>query len=1856
MEGYQSQPHSVLQGGPPGSLNVLPHGSPGPYTVLQGGPPGSLNVLPHGSPDPYTVLQGGLPDPLNVLPHGSPDPYAVLQGGLPDPLNVLPHGSPDPYAVLQGGLPDPLNVLPHGSPDPSTVLQGGLPAPLNVLPHGSPDPSTVLQGGLPGPLDFVPHVVPDACSVVQDGPLGSQNVLLGGQTNPLPVMQGVPLGSQNVLLEGQPDPLPVLQGGPLGSQNVLLGGQPNPMPVLQSGPLGSQDVLLGDQPNPLPVLQGGPLGSQNVLPHVPFGSCSFVQDEAPGSANLLPHDLFAELQGGPLGSHSVLPHSPPGPVHTMLPVGPPGPSNVLPLAPQDAWPVLESRPCGSHNVMPHAAHDPLFVLQSPADSHAPVDPLPVWEGGLPGSHIVLPHAPVGPLPVWHGGLPGPHDVLPPLPVWEAGAPDSHNVLPHAPGDPLPVWEGGLPGSHNVLPHAPVDPLPVWEGGLPGSHNVLPHAPVDPLPVWEGGLPGSHNVLPHGIIDPLPVLKVEGCFPFQQPSLAPQQVEQAMPQPFAQASEPVFLRSYLEDSAMMVCVPNASSQPSVIPANIQTSQAAVVETRIASVSQASSSKAVSVVRSSDGAALCVKPALVRTDTGLVLSANVDQVGKIAHWDWQRATAAIGLQTLKVGKYLRDNTELHKTEMMEAELCIDQIAYQGWGSQVKGQHSLQSQAFVLVILLINLTKQHSAAIKTAALKLVIGLLKAALVTMADIEGSLAGIIYGKDKKYHQQILSFGTTGIVENLNALMLQDPACNWAWNHLMEKGYCNLKITSAFAFPTLWDFLIFITWAKCNPGTKKVWFNFGQLIWPKLIWAIGTVLDKFAFFNSQKALEELPLLKTKKGKRKLVPWINKLILLRKMKRVKNHRKNAATSHDDLVPSNSQIVKAEEILVASLYARKLREAYQDCFHFCIHWDPSNYDVETMVSILYSHQIGVDGLASYLPIQNMRPVQKTEVDPEILALSSMNRLTRVQGFNEIRAVSHSLKAVGMPLEKFAIAKEVLWKSLEGHEERIWDNGVCFIKNTRTGEKKPQLPENFSIHRTPILVSISDQGGINRAGLDYLVFKMGLGLHVLFDPYHRVWNDVRDCLKKGGDLWKSFLSFALLWNVNYGPFGSKEWYQKKVARAKDIVASNSAHCEPFLSFLPLICKERQIPEPSSPEGREEIFNSILQMKSIRSLGPIVKLMRWFSWFQSEHFFAGENWVTKYIMLDKGHHLDQSSSCVEASCNFVKEDNSTTLKTNLSHKQELAQLKYKHGTYGLAPLLVTPATMYQKDLIKLIVNPCWCHHAWQSENIKTPQQNVMLIIGKTQGGWLNEPYDLVIKAFLTPAVLKELYPPLATSEATKKNRISLHYSFATKLIGKRCMSLMAQYLRPPLLYAALLSPEAALALDTQKAMQKHWLQILKLERNDAKGVAVPALDFIHCLQGAVCRLAYIVNEMDTINSTNHCKAILKALCVNLGDTSCIENTHQSAKDTLRQSRHNQRSRVHKFKACLDAKILQVRKANHLVVHEMEVVQQSLRTLEPFVPLTHPSSHKMNKSFQDLMQWKSSTHYWPSTSAVSQFEEAMAFENLVRQENDNGLQDFSCLCGDAGDVVSCLSESLVIMVLAKSGTGFLGWVLEVVSQCIPGESTDTEQLLLRPSPTKFGFVNRQITSLEDWLHIPVEPTLEGDHAALVLKQVGEPVPLLKAKLMSGLDLTVNQVKLVLKSLGIFLKGAPSKAECYSALANAVAGNAEEATKFLNQSALKKPSEEEQEDLQEYSDLLDLMEEDLENRNDPDIKGEKKKLAQKKSLNQWMPMVNKLLLNPLQKEAGAGAGARAGAGVVPKLKHSLKMQPRPKQSLRVQAS
>ena len=138
-----------------------------------------------------------------------------------------------------------------------------------------------------------------------------------------------------------------------------------------------------------------------------------------------------------------------------------------------------------------------------------------------------------------------------------------------------------------------------------------------------------------------------------------------------------------------------------------------------------------------------------------------------------------------------------------------------------------------------------------------------------------------------------------------------------------------------------------------------------------------------------------------------------------------------------------------------------------------------------------------------------------------------------------------------------------------------------------------------------------------------------------------------------------------------------------------------------------------------------------------------------------------------------------------------------------------------------------------------------------------------------------------------------------------------------------------------------------------------------------------------------------------------------------------------------------------------------------------------------------------------------------------------------------------------------------------------------------------------------------------------MLKQIGEPSSLLRAKLQQGLDLTVKDVKTILASLGVHLKGAPSKATCYEALIKCVAENDEEAKTFAQKSALNdNPDEKEAED-DEFNELLELLEEDTENRDDPDIKQEKKKRKK---------LANTKSVNPTWKQACSTKEKRQGKG------------------------
>ena len=1295
--------------------------------------------------------------------------------------------------------------------------------------------------------------------------------------------------------------------------------------------------------------------------------------------------------------------------------------------------------------------------------------------------------------------------------------------------------------------------------------------------------------------------------------------------------------YLADHAIMCMGPTLAPSQAMVPqGNPATVAVAVVAEASGGANPKPAEAFTSIIRPLDESKLPFRPAAVKLSTGKVLSAVVQPQHASSpvsvQWEWGRVVDAVGMKSEKQGKWLKNNEALHLAELQHAEISPFEISYKGAGLEDRGHHTMASRALLLLVLLVTSSKAFAPQAKQRAMVVAMELLQLGVRTLT-CACSFVGVCYIKGKGYLDEEVSVLQTGLVKNISKLIQQHPGALWAWNTLVAKGFCGQKIISSVTHPTIWDLILFLAWAKNSPSVKKVWDEVGSILWPKVLHACGKVLDSLAETRSKAPIEEVPLIKTKKGKSlKNVPWVNKLALLRKMRLVRHHRSTAASSHNDLVPKNAQVVMAEHFLSTSIYMKKLQSVYENCFHFSCHWDPSNYDIETMVSIVYSAQANAEtgGTAAYLPIQNMKPVYRKEVDPEIQALGGMNKLTRIAGFSEIRSLSHSLNAIKMPLEKFKLPPNVLWWPLTPHQKRVFKNGAWWVVDI-DGKEYIQIPSDFCIETTPILVSVSDQGSLNRSGLDYLVHKLGLTILVAFDPFHRSWNDIKLCLKSSkGDLFKTLLSFSLLWNTNYGPFNSREWFQRKQQKLRDFLEYGSPHQEPFLSFIPFICQERQIPEPTTAQEREHIFASLSSMNNVRALGPVVKLMRWFSWFQSEQYFSGENWAMKFLMLET------ESRSVNDSTNFVRSEESMSLPSGLTDKQELSQLKSKHGTWALAPLLVTPTSMFQKDLIALLVKPCWSAHSSMASKVLTPDQVASFTMSKSQGDWVSEMFGLVLNGFHSPPVLKKLYPFQLASEATQKVRVSMHFDFLVKLIAKRSMSLAAQFLRPPLRYAGLLCSDHVTSKNVQNKMEAEWKVLLGWEDQDRSGTFVRGLDALHFLGTSIARLAFMLNEQDLLSNTSNAAKVLKACVCHFGDTAVVENTHQGAKDILTEARHNQRSRVHKFQACLNTKVLQSRKTHHIAVNELELTTTSVKGLPSFLPYTHPNSFAMQKSFQLMMQHKSSSHWWPSTTALSQFEEVAALEFLLQQK-DMSCHQLSCLAGGPGSIIANEAKSLVCMVLGASKSGFLAWLLEPVT----GQGIGKDDKAFACIKDKSALQFHHITKLDEWVGIPTEPALLNSHGSLIMVVCGgnTPLPLLRCQV--GLDLTVAQCLEVLRAANVYLKGQPSKATVYSAFIDTFVPSHDREEALAKSKATFLQDEENDDDrLSDYQEILGMIEEDTHNQGDPDIKGEKEKIKKKRRVQGKLPTVpgddHTTLAVPkrmaFRKGKGKGKGGRKGRG------------------------
>ena len=911
---------------------------------------------------------------------------------------------------------------------------------------------------------------------------------------------------------------------------------------------------------------------------------------------------------------------------------------------------------------------------------------------------------------------------------------------------------------------------------------------------------------------------------------------------------------------------------------------------------------------------------------------------------------------------------------------------------------------------------------------------------------------------------------------------------------------------------------------QNLWNCLGKDLLPALISLAGGWLDRLALSIIDQDLRALPILKTKQGNvRKLADPVNRFLLLQKLQKEKQHRQRVARSHEELGGSSNRMIRYENYMDTLLHMKALENSKLGANkQLSVCFDPSTYGgKETMVAIAYSAE---EHKSAYLLSQQLTHVMLSDLHEDLLPLGRSRKLTKLEGFKEIRGLHASLRTLGLSLTSFKVPTGLMCRALTPDEFRLEGaGGGRWIHNQETNETVPETPEGLTLGDVPVLVTITDQGPNNLAALNFLQYhpQQAILILPLFDPYHRGWNDIKLALKRsicGG--WRTVLEYALVGNLNYGPFHSSTWHYKKKAKLQEFILSEGVSSPYWQKYLPKICQEQRIPEPSSFVDSQNLLEKVAALDSFATKGPLIKLMRWFSWFESMSFYSGELWATKMILEFSEDHGAQGS---EAEIDERPKDGSkTSSAAKKDHQAELRELKKRKGSWKLAPELITGKSMAIKDSIMAVGKASWKLTAARAREVVTPEHVLELNISCSyQRFWLHELEETIRTSLFEAGNIKHLFTKWRTHEEV----LIWHIDLMDKILEARTHSLTAWHCLPPLMYSHVLAGSYEVGLQAHKLAIEHWKIILAAEGAENEGESIEPLSFCHFRHSPLIRTVYMSFEDDqckkrVMTTQSSARKLVMVMAKSFGDSRIIENVHQHGRDLFRASKANSISNTAIMANVLRSGVLESKKVPVIQGEALEKAtgpQWQDRWRGSVVKSLKSRSVKMPLEIQNLMKPKKASE-WPSPSPGAVFQSVAASQWLftywgekkgVYAQHSVNSSWFSFLARP-GALLAQQSSGLIYKVLASAQFSLLAVVMEVKTDR-QGENI----ILCCRTRTAFQWVH--IIDVDDWIELQVEPALlQENKGPLGWKVKSQPLTLISAALIKGHTITYNlAIKLV---------------------------------------------------------------------------------------------------------------------------------------------
>lgn len=1204
-----------------------------------------------------------------------------------------------------------------------------------------------------------------------------------------------------------------------------------------------------------------------------------------------------------------------------------------------------------------------------------------------------------------------------------------------------------------------------------------------------------------------------------------------------------------------------------------------------------------------------------------------------WLWSRIHAWCGIQT-PPGRMMGQNAKSMAQDLGSCRVPESEWKYRG--QEVKDSdkkpwnvHTVGSRCLMVVLIWMMKNKSLKHSMKKKALNLLLGLVK--LILEFSMGEPFMGMIVGPTGQVHHAEIHFEeNTGLCRDAwGTLLSHSQGAVETWQRLSKTIWLGHCITTPVTAASAQDIILFLSWVFCHPTFmargQNLFMSCALQTLPNAVNQCGAWLSRMAVHlgMNDDGYHALPTLKTKSGMaRRGADPVNRLILLWRLRKMRINRRHIATSHEDLSLASTRLMLFESYLDCMLHSQALMSNFGgQKKQVSISWDPSSYGgKEVLVSVLYHPG---SGKAAWLMNQELGQVMVSEIDESLWKLAKAHKLTRVEGYKELRGLSSALRGVGLSLKDFEPPKGLVCRPLTAQEYRIpSENGTSYdIFDESTGLCRPEVPAELCLGDVPILLSISDQGPNNTAALNFVQYSSkALMVAVQYDAFHRSWNDLKLAFKRTSfSAWKIILRLTMLANIPYGPYGSSQWWFKKKAWVEEYLTTNGVDSPSWQAYQHLVCTERRMPEPQAREDAEKLFASIGTMPSIQEKGPLIKLMRWFSWFESMSFLEGQFWITKLIM---SHISGEDPAAGES-----PDDGEPT--EHQDPQKELQALKKRKGVLKLAPTFITKEYITAKDCILSVGKATWKAHASRAREVTSPLHMVEFNIACASNKfWAAELEDMIESSLWDTRHLQHVLP--------QYNILPEALEWQTELLDKvlesRTKSLVSFYELPPNSYHHSLSSNAAVAKAARDKAVHEFQTLLEIESAANQGADIKALADLYWRFSPVTRTVLMAYEQDRLlkregAGSSQALKLQEVLAKNLGDSRIIEVGHQGAKDILRSSKSSTFSNTSIMSKLLSTTSLQARKVDTVSVAKSTKVEASVKgatgSNQAVSNLMKSKTHQLPKDIQELMAPKTKkASNWPSPSPASLFQGAASTRWLL--DFWNGGQNMPADCNEAwksalaipGAAMGQASTGLLVKVIAAAEYSFLGWIFSI--QEVSGEP----HMVLKPNRTNLIWLHMH--DLQDWVVVPTKPALLNSiHGPIGWKRDGDAISVELAMCLAGLPINVKHMRWLIAELGGKAPSATtSRKDVENALKEMVVPEYRKAEVNANLKARAEPSDEEIDS--EFSEVLSELGHEEGNLNDiKDLKAKRKKARMKRK---GAPDTDQPVNPPKKKKKGKGKG------------------------------